>query len=51
MTLAETLAEISGAENVFTEASQLEEYSEDMAGYTADAGGRGEAGSEAEVRR
>jgi glycolate oxidase len=33
--LSEALAKISGAKNVFTEASRLEEYSEDMAGFRA----------------
>jgi len=33
--LAAELAAISGAENVFTQGPQLEEYSEDMAGYRA----------------
>jgi len=33
--LPEALAGISGAKNVFTEASRLEEYSEDMAGFRA----------------
>jgi glycolate oxidase len=33
--LPKELAGISGAQNVFTEASQLDKYSEDMAGYRA----------------
>ena len=49
--LPEALAAISGAKNVFTEASKLEEYSEDMAGFRATPAVVVRPSSEDEVRR
>lgn len=49
--LAEALARISGAKNVFTEASRLEEYSEDMAGFRAAPAVVVRPASEDEVRK
>ena len=47
----EALAGISGAKNVFAEASQLEEYSEDMAGFRATPAVVVRPASEDEVRK
>jgi glycolate oxidase len=49
--LAEDLAEICGAQNVFTDATRLDEYSEDMAGFRATPGVVVRPGSESEVSR
>ena len=49
--LAKALAAISGAKNVFAEASQLEEYSEDMAGFRATPAVVVRPASEDEVRK
>jgi len=49
--LSDALAGISGAQNVFTEASRLEEYSEDMAGFRASPAVAVRPGSEEEVRK
>jgi glycolate oxidase len=49
--LADALAEISGAKNVFIEASRLEEYSEDMAGFRATPAVVVRPASEGEVRK
>ena len=49
--LSGALAEISGAKNVFTEASRLEEYSEDMAGFRATPAVVVRPASEGEVRK
>jgi glycolate oxidase len=49
--LSNALAEISGAKNVFTEASRLEEYSEDMAGFRATPAVVVRPASEGEVRK
>jgi glycolate oxidase len=49
--LSDALAEISGDKNVFTEASRLEEYSEDMAGFRATPAVVVRPASEGEVRK
>src|SRR5579863_10374480 len=49
--LSGALAEICGAKNVFTEASRLEEYSEDMAGFRATPGVVVRPASEGEVMK
>jgi len=49
--LPEALAKISGAQNVFTEASRLGEYSEDMAGFRATPAVVVRPASEREVRK
>jgi len=49
--LSEALAAISGAQNVFTDAPRLEEYSEDMAGFRAKPAVVVRPASEDEVRR
>lgn len=49
--LAEALAGISGEKNVFAEASRLEEYSEDMAGFRATPAAVVRPASEDEVRK
>ncbi|MDA4115297.1 MAG: FAD-binding oxidoreductase [Thaumarchaeota archaeon] len=49
--LPEALAGISGADNVFSEPSRLEEYSEDMAGFRATPAVVVRPSSEDEVRR
>jgi len=51
MNLAGELAAISGAQNVFVKASQMEEYSEDMAGFRATPAVVVRPGNEDEVMR
>ena len=49
--LSDALARISGAQNVLTEPSRLEEYSEDMAGFRAKPAVAVRPASEDQVRK